>query len=220
MWQKIRKSRVVPPLTFDLANRWQFGRGVWSDVLNLFNIIKYLWSSTLNPSLSFKWMNIPRGSRTACFSGYSGDSIRLFTAFWDVRTHAHTGSRADTRSPHRLLPWIYQSRDCKLWSIINSDEWDGGDAEKWRWNKVLPSLPFLILIGSRDTIFHPLWHNSYPSVVLVHVRWHTSLKCGARRNYEELRRCSSACFEIQYSGGPPSLIISPIHTFYIIQSGV
>lgn len=37
-----------------------------------------------------------------------------------AHTHTHTVC-ADTRSPRRPLPWIYQSQDCKLWSIINSD---------------------------------------------------------------------------------------------------
>lgn len=103
--------------------------------------------------------------------------------------------------------------------LLTVMEWDSGDTEKW-WNKVLPSLPPFILIGSRDTISHPLWQNQYSSLVLMHVHWHTSFEWGARRNYEEIRRCSSACLEIQYIGSPPGPHLIPSsHSFYIIQSG-
>lgn len=35
-------------------------------------------------------------------------------------------------------------------------------------NKVLPSLTPFVLIGSRDTISRPLWHNQYSSLVHPH----------------------------------------------------
>lgn len=97
-----------------------------------------------------------------------------------VQTHRHT---LHAGRCHGYIKAETANFDQLLTVIV----WDSGDTEKW-WNKVLPSLPPFILIGSRDTIFHPLWHNQYSSLVLMHVRWHTRLEWGARRNYEEIRR--------------------------------
>lgn len=54
-----------------------------------------------------------------------------------TRTHTHA-VWADTHSPCRPLPWIYQSRDCKLWSIINSD-----GVRQWRYREMVKQGAFL-----------------------------------------------------------------------------
>lgn len=164
-------------------------------------------------------MQIPRGSRTACFSGYSGDSIRLFTAFWDLHTHTQY-VQTHTLRAGRCHGYI-KAETANFDQLLTVTEWDSGDTEKW-WNKVPPSLTPFILIGNRDTISHPLWRNQSSSLVPMHIHWHTSLEWGgARRNYEEIRRCIWARFEVQYIGRPwgPHLIPSS-QPFYIIQSGV
>lgn len=132
-----------------------------------------------------------------------------------IRTHT---VHADTHIVHtgRFHGYI-KAESANFDQLLTVMEWDSGDTEKW-WNKVLPSLLLFILIGSRDTISHPLWRNQYSSLVLMHVHLHTSLEWSARRNYEEIRRCSWTCFEIQYVPAlPRALIISPLFILFNLE---
>ena len=169
-------------------------------------------------------MQIPCGSRTACFSGYSGDSIRLFTAFWDLHTHGqtrtHTREQTHTLRAGRCHGYI-KAETANFDQLLTVMEWDSGDTEKW-WNKVLSSLPLFILIGSRDTI-SPV-HRGTTS---IH-HWSSCMSTGTRAwsrvpnvIMRKLGDVAAHAFEIQYIGCPPGPYLIPSsHSFYIIQSGV
>lgn len=169
------------------------------------------------PPCPFNGCRYPAGDpcRTAGFSGYSGDSIRLFTAFWGLHTHTQY-VQTHMLGAGRCHGYI-KAETANFDQLLTVTEWDSGDTEKW-WNKVPPSLTPFILIGNRDTISHRLWHNQYSSLVPMHSHWHTGLGWGgARRNYEEIRRCIWARFEVQYVGCvPEALILSPPHNLFIL----
>ena len=134
----------------------------------------------------------------------------------DRRVHTHT--RADTHSPRRPLPWIYQSRDCKLWSIINSD-----GVRQWRYREMVKQGAFLTsALYFNWQPWHnfprPPWHNQYSSLVLMHVHWHPSLESGAKRNYEEIRRCSCACFWDSIHRLSPRPLSYPLFTLFLYYS--
>lgn len=173
-------------------------------------------------------MQIPRGSRTACFSGYSGDSIRLFTAFWDLHTHTHKDRRvhthavrSDTHSPRRPLPWIYQSRDCKLWSIINSD-----GVRQWGYREMVKQ--GASLTSALYFNWQP-WH-CFPihcGTTSIH-HWSSCMSIGIQAwsrvpdvIMRKLGDVAAHALRFNTSAVPqgPYLILST-HSFYIIQSGV
>lgn len=166
----------------------------------------------LIPACPFNGCRYPVVASTACFSGYSGDSIRLFTAFWELHTHTNAHRGSHTLCAGRCHGYI-KAETANFDQLLTVMEGDSGDTEKW-WNKVLPSLPPFILIGICNTVSHPLWRNRRWSLVRVHVHQCMGLERGARRNYEEIRRRSRACFEIQHIGCPqgPHLIPSS-HSF-------
>lgn len=158
-------------------------------------------------------MQIPRGSRAASFSGYSGDSIRLFTAFWDLHTQTHT--YCTCRHTHSPLPWIYQSTDCKLWSIINR-----AGVRQWRYREMVKqgaSFTFhtAVLIGKPNAVSSTV-AQPVSSLVLVHVCWRTSLDGEPDVIMRKLGEVALHDLRFNTYAVPQALILSALHTLFIL----